>query len=610
MMLETKKKSYRFFRLARFWNKLRDRFAAALNVDAERKNEIYIQLSKSATLTDLVYWLQLLFSAGIATLGLVLNSSAVIIGAMLISPLMGPILSGGLALATGDLILGLRSFVHLFLSTTVAIGFAVLLVWLLPFKESTPEIQARIVPNTLDLVIALFSGAIGSIAVCREVKGVVTSIPGVAIAVALMPPVCVVGYGIGLALSLNVSEGIKFATGGGLLYLTNLVAITFTAMVVFFLLRLDTAKVREKNHEWRNTDGESIWWLNLINRIPSLKKAREIRSTPLRILMILVPLLIIFIPLSQSFSKLRTEIQNKQKQNQIKQTTTDLWKEFYANGEEGNIRSFLDEVRISESEEKLEIFIRVFDNTPYTPTEKNEFEKKLAEKLNRPIDKISFQLVEIPTSAMQNVKPQVVETPAPPTSAEIKSHFLSNIESSLEEMVFPSDMKFIDYQAISNPNGQLNLKIYYLSEKDLSEDAKQILSADALTKLRLPNTQFQFESITPQLFPIPFQNGSANLRNNGGNILEIIGGILQDHPRLNLVVNVSTDNLTNTNTNINTNSNTNTNTNSNSNSKSDLDIMAEKEKTIKNYFLQNWNIEEKRFLFSEGENNCRLVLNE
>ena len=234
-----------------------------------------------------VYWLQLLFSAGIATLGLVLNSSAVIIGAMLISPLMGPILSSGLALATGDLILGLRSLANLLLSTIVAVGFAILLVALLPFKESTPEIQARILPNTLDLVIALFSGAIGSIATCRNVKGVVTSIPGVAIAVALMPPVCVVGYGIGLALSLNFAEGVKVATGGGLLYLTNLVAITFTAMIVFFMLRLDTGKVRELNHDWRSSDPESSWWLNLINKIPSLKKAREIRSIPLRLLMIL-----------------------------------------------------------------------------------------------------------------------------------------------------------------------------------------------------------------------------------------------------------------------------------------------------------------------------------
>ena len=287
-MMETPEhKPLRIFRLARSWNKFRDRFADALNVDAERKTEIYVQLSKSATLTDLVYWLQLLFSAGIATLGLVLNSSAVIIGAMLISPLMGPILSGGLALATGDLVLGLRTVVNLLLSTLVAVGFAVLLVGLLPFKESTPEIQARILPNTLDLFIALFSGAIGSIAVCREVKGVVTSIPGVAIAVALMPPVCVVGYGIGLAVSLDSAEGIRVATGGGLLYLTNLVAITFTAMIVFILLRLETGKVREKNREWRDTDRESMWWVNLIEKIPALGKAREIRSITLRLVMIL-----------------------------------------------------------------------------------------------------------------------------------------------------------------------------------------------------------------------------------------------------------------------------------------------------------------------------------
>lgn len=595
-MFQNKKISYRIFRIARFWNKLRDRFAAALNVNSERKTEIYKQLSRSATLSDLVYWLQLLFSAGIATIGLVLNSSAVIIGAMLISPLMGPILSAGLSLATGDLILAVRSFINLFLSTLVAVGFAVLLVALLPFKESTAEIQARIEPNTLDLVVALFSGAVGSIAICREVKGVVTSIPGVAIAVALMPPVCVVGYGIGLALSLNFSEGMRVAMGGGLLYLTNLVAITFTAMVVFFLLRLDTGKVREKNHEWRNTDSESLWWLNLINKIPSLKQAREIRSIPLRILMVLLPLLIIFVPLTQSFSKMIDDIQERQKHNQVIQKTTKLWQEFYANGSDGNIRSFLDEVRVSESDGKLEIFMRVFDNFPYSQTEKDEFKKILASNLDRSIDKISLQLVEIPTSAMRTVRPQIEATPAPPTSAEIKTLYLQNIENSLKEIIFPSSAKFIDYQAVNMPNGLMNLKIFYLSENDLSEDAKQILAADALGNLKLPDTRFAFERISSQAFPIPFQNGTSNLRNDGGTILEILGSILQDHPRLNLVVNLS--------------ANPAASSNSNSVAISNPNILTEKQSAIKNYFKQNWNVEEKRFLFSEGGDNFRLVLNE
>ena len=185
--------------------------------------DIYLELSKSASLIDGSYWLQVFFSAGIATLGLALNSPAVIIGAMLISPLMGPILANGLAFASGDLILGIRAAIKLVLSCLLAVTFASTLVAMLPFKEITAEVAARSHPNTLDLAIALFSGAIGAIAVCKETKGVATSIPGVAIAVALMPPLCIVGYGAGIAVSVNSTEGGRIAYGGALLFFTNLV---------------------------------------------------------------------------------------------------------------------------------------------------------------------------------------------------------------------------------------------------------------------------------------------------------------------------------------------------------------------------------------------------
>jgi hypothetical protein len=105
--------------------RVRDWFAESLGVSQEKKEEIYLQISRSATLVDFSYWSQVLFSAGIATLGLALNSPAVIIGAMLISPLMGPILASGLALAAGDFVLGTRAAVNLFLSCLVSIFFAV-----------------------------------------------------------------------------------------------------------------------------------------------------------------------------------------------------------------------------------------------------------------------------------------------------------------------------------------------------------------------------------------------------------------------------------------------------------------------------------------------------
>jgi uncharacterized hydrophobic protein (TIGR00271 family) len=234
-------------------------FAKNLGVNTVRKEQVYLDIAQSVTLTDASYWIQVWFAAGIATLGLVLNSPAVIIGAMLISPLMGSILANGLALAAGDVILGLRAIFNLILSCGLAMSFAVLLVLILPFKEMTSEILARTQPNLLDLFIALFSGAVGAVAICKEAKGVVTSIPGVSIAVALMLPLWVVGYGIGMAVSLSPAIGLAVARGGGLLFFTNFVAITFMAMLVFLSLQIGTDPVREGVRAWREGDRESIW---------------------------------------------------------------------------------------------------------------------------------------------------------------------------------------------------------------------------------------------------------------------------------------------------------------------------------------------------------------
>src|SRR4029079_562368 len=137
------------------------------------------------------------------------------------------------------------------------IAFSTVLVTLLPFREMTAEIAARTHPNTLDLVVALFSGAVGALAVWKRLRGGATSLPGVAIAVALMPPLCVTGYGVGVFLTVDRAQGTAILARGGLLFVTNLVAITFSSMVVFLLLHIDSGEVNEKIREWRGTDPES-----------------------------------------------------------------------------------------------------------------------------------------------------------------------------------------------------------------------------------------------------------------------------------------------------------------------------------------------------------------
>lgn len=576
-MEQEKVQTFRFLmKIFRFWKNFRDKFAASLDVNFDRKVELYVELSKSATLRDIVYWLQLLFSAGIATLGLVLNSSAVIIGAMLISPLMGPILSAGLSLATGDLILAFRSAANLLLSTLGAIIFAVILVALLPFKNETAEIIGRTSPNTLDLVIALFSGAIGSIATCRQVKGVVTSIPGVAIAVALMPPLCVVGYGVGVAVSLNFSDGIRIAGGGGLLYLTNLVAITFTSMMVFVLLRIDTAKVREKVQLWRETDREHLFWRNIISKVPQLEQARKIRSFSLRLLMILLPLLLIFIPLSQSFSKLREEITQKQAEFRIQKTAREVWDDFEQSDKSKPPPSDLDELRVNEKDGKINIYIRIFDDSPHTQAQKEKYRALVAQKLEKKEDDIVFQLVEIPTAAREDNSPVIQTTPTPQTVAQTQATYLENIRNGFNGFKLPPPATLIDYDVVIKSNNQVEIHIHYLSNRDIEDDGKNVLLVDVRRRLNLQSLTLSYTRIPSEAQKIAFTKNTLEISAETEESLNQVGQILLEHPNLRLRIMLQPN-------------------------EKDKELLEKRRDKLKKIWVQNLSVSEDRLAFDETQ---------
>ncbi|MGN6374290.1 MAG: DUF389 domain-containing protein [Sphingomonas sp.] len=168
------------------------------------------------------YLFMTLLSAGIAVLGLLLSSPAVVIGAMLISPLMGPIIGLGFAIATFDSAELKRSGFALAAGTVVAILFCAFVVMVSPLQNVTSEIAARTQPNLFDLMIALFSALAGAYAMIRGREG---TIVGVAIATALMPPLAVVGFGLA---TLNWTV----FSGSLLLFFTNLMTIALTAAVM------------------------------------------------------------------------------------------------------------------------------------------------------------------------------------------------------------------------------------------------------------------------------------------------------------------------------------------------------------------------------------------
>ncbi|TCD06517.1 DUF389 domain-containing protein [Erythrobacteraceae bacterium CFH 75059] len=161
-------------------------------------------------------------SAGIAILGMLLSSPAVVIGAMLLSPLMGPMLGAGFALAIGNQPWLRRSVTALVAGMLVAIAFSALLVFASPLQTVTSEIAARTRPNLFDLLVALFSALAGSYAMIRGREG---AIVGVAIAVAVMPPLGAVGFGLA-TMNWTVFSGAL------LLFFTNAMTITLTAAIM------------------------------------------------------------------------------------------------------------------------------------------------------------------------------------------------------------------------------------------------------------------------------------------------------------------------------------------------------------------------------------------
>jgi uncharacterized hydrophobic protein (TIGR00271 family) len=535
------------FQIVLLVNHFRDGLAANLGIAQARKEEIYLDLLHSVTLKDISYWLEVILAAGIATLGLVLNSVAVIIGAMLISPLMGTILAGGLAFAAGDVILGLRTAIKLTLSCALAIIFAFILVGILPFKELTPEIISRTRPNTLDLVIALFSGALGSIATCKQPKGVVTSIPGVAIAVALMPPLCVVGYGIGIAASLSSSEGLQIARGGGLLFLTNLTAIVLMAMTVFLLLHIDTQPVRSLVRDWHKQEPESYWIELIIEKSPIPNRLKAIGSLPSRFVLILFPILILLFPLSQSLTQLRQEIIQKQQNNQIIKIGTELWREKFASLTNGQLRSEIGKVLVQEKDGKLVIQMRVFSSKLYEAEEKKEFERLLADRLNRTIDSVVLELLEIPTASNEIIARLVTENQANTQPKEIESFSITETQNTflqtaldvLQSLKLPSSAQLVEYKLTTSVLEALGLEMIYLSDRDISPDAKDLLIEEIKNRLNFSRAKVRFKRISISQGSLTLNANNLEFRPTDTKLLDRMGQILQEQPNLQLEMNTN-----------------------------------------------------------------------
>ena len=218
------------------WQVVKGYFNAFPEKDCE--DEVVAQISDGVDFHGATLWV-LIFAIFIASLGLNVNSTAVIIGAMLISPLMGPIIGMGLAVGIADLKLFKRALTNYLITTVISVVTATIYFTISPITEAQSELLARTSPTLYDVLIALFGGAAGILAISTKSKNNV--IPGIAIATALMPPLCTAGYGLAVS---NTS----YFFGAFYLYFINTVFIAFTTCIGVRLLHFHRKKFvdREK----------------------------------------------------------------------------------------------------------------------------------------------------------------------------------------------------------------------------------------------------------------------------------------------------------------------------------------------------------------------------
>lgn len=244
----------------RYYNQFKAFATRILDIRQEKENEqeTIESIRKGVEFKGTNLWI-LIFATFIASLGLNTNSTAVIIGAMLISPLMGPIMGFGLGLGIFDFELIKRSFRNFITAVIFSVITSTLYFLVSPISEAQSELLARTQPTVYDVLIAFFGGLAGIVASSTKNKGNV--IPGVAIATALMPPLCTAGFGL-------ASGNLYYFFGAFYLFFINTVFISLATYLVVRILKYPKKSFVDKEREKKVT--QYVGLIVVFTIVPSL----------------------------------------------------------------------------------------------------------------------------------------------------------------------------------------------------------------------------------------------------------------------------------------------------------------------------------------------------
>ncbi|HCU25741.1 MAG TPA: TIGR00341 family protein [Deltaproteobacteria bacterium] len=503
-----------------------------LKIDDEVRFKVYTSTVQGTMLANIPYWVELILASGIATLGLVLNSPAIVIGAMLVSPLMTPIMGTGLALATGDFFLGIRAIANLLLSIGTCLAVSTLLVMLLPFKESTQEILARTQPNLLDLIVALLSGLAGSIATLKSSKGLTSALPGTAIAVALVPPLCVIGYGLG---SHHFElQWWSIAKGGGLLFAANLVAIVLTSMGIFLLVGMGRRHIRSRVDEWQRLPEQFSQLEAWLEKSKIWRTMEKIGTLQARFVILMIFFFLVFFPLQQALTRVVAQIRERSERQQQVRVIHEVAQNLF------NVpkTSEVEKIDMEPAAQGIRALIRVSTNRLFNKEERQKFEDETSGRLKK---NVSLILIQSPGFFGEEKETDwskffALKTEAKAADPEETYRLMfDRIQSSVEHL-WPEDagqMLGMQLHLEENPDGEVVpvLHLTFLADSDLDANAKSIFRSAIHQSLSF-EPQIRWEWVPSEYGPFSLTAGKTVLSEPMKEGLIQFAAVLKKFPQL------------------------------------------------------------------------------
>lgn len=440
--------------------------------DCERT---YIHAIRSSTLFEPLFWIQLTLAAMITTLGLLLNQSAVVIGAAVIVPFMWPVLGAGLALVSGDMYLLFKLLVKLFLAIVVTIILATFLAETLPFSEVTSEIAMRTRPTVIDFFIAFFIGIAGALLATRKEK-VFEYIPGILIAIALLPSLCVIGFGAAHNLDVSIMRG------GALLFIANFFATILGATVVFLFIGMSKVADNESIRQWKQHELARPLVRFIFTKLRLLTLVGKTGTVRARIIVAVLFLLAVILPLRTVLDQLGREFRVRQAVKSLEQMFNIPDRSTVL-----NTSSFI-------GERETDVRLQVATNQFFTSDDIERFEQRMLDMTGVPTRLNLVQtLSDIQRGAAQR---SVLASRANPVSrnfSDLVADMRTEARSMMKEIPVPRSMELISLTVeLASDTLAPVTNFLYIADAAMAEDTRDLLASMISNRVGIPKRGIHF----------------------------------------------------------------------------------------------------------------------